>query len=100
MISKLIIRFLDYIGLIGLSELDKHTDVKIWPFNNMCNTYSIFPSDFNLWLDGDGFGVRYWFFKGKYLKMSIDKRPTYPEVITQYDIKPYIIKWKLENCNK
>ena len=100
MIGRLIIKFLNYIGSIGLSELDKHSDVKIWPLNNMCNTCSIFPQSFNLWLDGDGYGVRYWSYRGQYLKMSIDKRPKYPEIITQSDIRPHLIKWKLENCSR
>jgi len=95
---KWLINFLGYIGSIGLSEIDKHNDVKIWPLYNICYSDCTSPGEFNLWLDGDGYGVRYWYYKGKYLKMSMDKRPTYPEVITESDIRPYLIKWKLENC--
>ena len=96
-----LLRLIGYISKIGLSELDKCENVKVWPIHNICYSDCVFPGQFNLSLNNDGFGVRYWYYKGSYHKVTIKcKRKKYPEIITQSDIRPYLIRWKLENCKK
>lgn len=94
---NILIKVLDYISTIGLNDIEKASDVKIWPLNKY-NGYNLFPSEFNLWLNKDGFAVRYWFYKGVYYKSKINcKRKEYPEIITQSEIRPYLIKQILES---
>ena len=94
---NILIKFLDYISTIGLNDLEKATTVKIWPINKY-NNYNIFPAEFNLWLNDDKFAVRYWYYKGAYHKSTINcKRKEYPEIITQSEIRPYLIKQILES---
>jgi len=98
MMLKLIKRFLDYICGTGLSELDKYESVKVHPLHNICYHGCTSPGTFVLWLDGDGYGVRYWYYKGKYINQFNDRTYKYPKELSQSDIRPYFIKWKLENC--
>ena len=94
---SIIIKFINYIFTIKLNALQKANSVKIWPLNKY-NNYNLFPSEFNLWLNDDGFGVRYWYYKGFYHKSTINcKRKEYPKIITQSEIKPYLIKQILES---